>query len=143
MPDSGRCVVADASVLEAIRGAAQAAVPNEACGLLLGHTDKDTVIVRACVPGANVAPDPVRRFEVDPAVRFRVEREARTGGLPMIGLYHSHPASSAEPSETDRSSILEPGLLWLIAGPHPEWEVRAWRAGQGEFRELALSVSRG
>ena len=32
----------------------------------------------------------------------------------VIGVYHSHPDGSARPSETDRSMIFEPAMIWLI-----------------------------
>ena len=140
MPESGPEVVTGAAVLEAVREAARTAAPLEACGLLLGHSELGRIVLSSCVPSQNLAADPVRRFEVDPAVRLRVQRETRGGGESVIGLYHSHPAGVAVPSATDRECLYEPGLVWLIAGRGPRWTIRAWLALQDDFRELPLSV---
>ena len=128
-------------MLDAVREAARAAAPQEACGLLLGRNESARIILSACVPSQNIAADPIRRFEVNPAVRLRVQRETRDGGDSMIGLYHSHPAGAPVPSATDRESLYEPGLVWLIAGRGPRWVVRAWLALQDDFRELPLMAA--
>ena len=63
----------------------------------------------------NVAEPPrTRRFEVDPKLRLRLERALRESPDSVIGVYHSHPDGSAEPSETDISMIFEPDMVWLI-----------------------------
>ena len=141
MPESGPEVVAGPAVLDAVREVARAAAPQEACGLLLGRHESGRVVLSACVPSQNIAADPLRRFEVDPAVRLRVQRETRDGGEAMVGLYHSHPAGTAVPSATDRECLYEPGLVWLIAGRGPRWTIRAWLALQDDFRELPLTVA--
>lgn len=71
------------------------------------------VVLRA-VPAANVATDRRRRFEIDPAIRFKLLREVRGGNETMIGHYHSHPNHPAVPSATDLAMAFEPDLLWLI-----------------------------
>ncbi len=141
MTESRPEVVVGSSVLHAVRDSARTAAPHEACGLLLGRAEPGRFVLTACVPSQNIASDPIRRFEVDPAVRLRVQREARGGGEPMIGLYHSHPAGSAAPSAVDRRCLHEPGLVWLITGPDPSWEIRAWLALTDDFRELPLVVA--
>ena len=140
MPESGPEVVAGPAILDAVRAAARAAAPQEACGLLLGRNESGRIVLSACVPSRNIAADPMRRFEVDPAIRLRVQRETRDGGAAMVGLYHSHPAGAAVPSVTDRQCLYEPGLVWLIAGRGPNWIIRAWLALQDDFRELPLAV---
>ena len=141
MPESGPEVVVGPVVLDAVREAARAAAPQEACGLLLGRHESTRVVLSACVPSQNIAADPIRRFEVNPAVRLRVQRETRDGGEAMVGLYHSHPAGTAVPSAMDRECLYEPGLVWLIAGRGPRWMIRAWLALQNDFRELPLTVA--
>lgn len=102
--------------LQAIERAAEAAYPEEACGLLVGRAETgDTWQVNAVEASANVAEPPrTRRFEVDPKLRLRLERELRDGPDSIIGVYHSHPNGSAEPSKTDISMIFEPDMVWLI-----------------------------
>lgn len=124
--------------------------PEEACGLLLGHKQppspgrtealQPSWVCSAVLPTANVAEGDRRgdRFEIDPKVRFDVERAARQGGPALIGHFHSHPNGSPMPSPTDLARAYEPGLIWLIVGldgtaagtvPHLT-EMRAYRAGR-------------
>jgi proteasome lid subunit RPN8/RPN11 len=115
-----------------------AAEAHEVCGLLLG-TDR----IEAILPAANVAPDPARHFELDPAVLIAAHRAARTGGLPILGHYHSHPSGVAAPSATDAACARPDGSLWLIVGGD---DVRLWVAsGQNDqdsmrFIEASLDI---
>ena len=49
------------------------AAPAECCGLLLGRDGR----ISEARPAANVADNPLRRFEIDPAALFAAHREAR------------------------------------------------------------------
>ena len=102
--------------LQAIERAAEAAYPEEACGLLVGRAEPGGAWrVNAVEASANVAEPPrTRRFEVDPKLRLRLERALRESPNSVMGVYHSHPDGRAEPSETDISMIFEPDMIWLI-----------------------------
>lgn len=104
-----------------ILAAAAASSDREICGLLLGAGNAIEE-ARAC---ANVAADPTRRFELDPAALLAAHRVARGGGPAIIGHYHSHPSGLAVPSQRDASSAAADGAIWLIVA---NGEVRAWRA---------------
>lgn len=99
----------------AITAHAEADFPNEACGLLLGRRLGDQILISDAVPSANTAAEPAHRFEIDPGLRLRLQKAARTGSGEIIGHYHSHPNGAAQPSATDRQGIFEVDLLWLIA----------------------------
>jgi proteasome lid subunit RPN8/RPN11 len=101
-----------------------AADNHEICGLLLGGSGR----IDAIAPAANVAPDPARHFELDPAVLIAAHRAARKDGPAIIGHYHSHPSGVAEPSATDAACAAPDGSLWLIIGGV---EATLWRAGPG------------
>lgn len=85
--------------------------PREACGLLLGNGDR----IELAIAAENVADDPERAFEIDPALLLQVHREARGGGPSLLGWYHSHPNGRAEPSAADAARASENGRIWLIA----------------------------
>lgn len=85
---------------------ARAAHPNECCGLVEGVG----ALVTALHPARNLAAAP-DRFEIDPALQFRLKREGRK----VIGCYHSHPGGAAEPSPRDAQGASEAGFVWLIA----------------------------
>jgi proteasome lid subunit RPN8/RPN11 len=109
----------------------------EVCGLLLGRGGR----VEAVLPARNVAAEPARRFEIDPATLLAAHRQARGGGAPILGCYHSHPSGSAEPSPCDAAEAAPNGWLWLIAGGGA---IRAWRATtdgacHGRFDEEPLA----
>jgi desampylase len=106
--------------------------PDEACGLLLGLP-----AIEQAVPTRNVAADPARRFEIDPAALIAAHRGERGGAARLAGYYHSHPSGSAEPSATDRASAAADGRVWAIVAGQ---EVRFWRDCPGGFEALPYGV---
>jgi proteasome lid subunit RPN8/RPN11 len=117
----------------AIARAAEAAYPNEACGILIGCIGEDGWLVIQAVAGANVHPEPRHRFEVDPRLVFDWMRRLRGGPHALIGHFHSHPDGPAEPSATDRESAYDRSAIWLIAAvPGGRLgALRAFRLGKG------------
>jgi len=107
-------------LLEEILGHAAAELETEICGLLLGRGDRITAVR----PAANVAAEPARAFELDPAVLFAAHRAARTGGDAILGHYHSHPGGDARPSSCDAAAATA-GELWLVVAGG---DARLWRA---------------
>ncbi|WP_260598724.1 M67 family metallopeptidase [Sphingomonas endolithica] len=113
---------------------AQAAPGLEVCGLLFGTS----ALIAAAEPCANVAPDPARAFEIDPAALFAAHRRARAGGSAPIGHYHSHPTGRAEPSATDAAGAMGDGAVWLILAGQ---DARAWRTVKpGAFEAVEFDV---
>ena len=109
-------VLADA-LRRRIAEAAEAAYPEECCGLLVGRRHASgAILVEAVEPSPNVAADRRAGFEVDPALRLRLQRTLRAEDRAIVGLYHSHPDGPAEPSVRDLESAWEPDLAWLIVG---------------------------
>jgi proteasome lid subunit RPN8/RPN11 len=119
------------TVLDAIRSHAAAEAPREACGLLFGTAER----IDAAMAAANVAHDPERHFEIEPATLFAAIRAERASGPKLVGYYHSHPSGIAEPSKTDRAMAAEDGKLWLIVAQNA---VTAWRAAKGGFERVAM-----
>ena len=109
------CVVARGILAQLAAEAAHAA-PNEACGLLLGRREGREIRVDRLLPTINVAPDPARHFEIDPAALIGAHRAARDGGPQVVGCYHSHPTGIAAPSATDTALAAPDGQLWAIVG---------------------------
>ena len=114
------------TVLDAIRKHAAAEPDREVCGLLFGTERR----VDGVMAAENVAADPERRFEIDPAALFAAIRAERAGGPKLVGYYHSHPKGPAAPSDTDRASAAPDGKLWLIVTADA---VTGWRAGPDGF----------
>jgi proteasome lid subunit RPN8/RPN11 len=120
-----------------IRGEAEAAWPEECCGLLVGRDGRDGgggVTVSRLVPSPNVADGEARRskedrFEIEPKVRFDLMRQLTGSGERIVGHYHSHPGRPARPSGHDVEMAFEPELVWLIVGIEGgrAGEITAWR----------------
>jgi proteasome lid subunit RPN8/RPN11 len=124
------------TALAAMRAHAAAALPLEACGILLGGGARITE-ARAV---ANIHPAPATHFEIDPQALIDAHRAARAGGPAVIGYYHSHPHGPAAPSATDRASAAGDGGVWaIIAGE----DVAFWRDGEQGFVALPFTVCDG
>jgi len=106
-----------AGLIDMLERAAWHATPHEACALLLGCVDDDTVDVATAVVTDNVTSgDPETSFEIDPAMHIQMQKLARVGGPSVIGVWHSHPKGAPQPSDTDKAQSVELGWLWLITG---------------------------
>lgn len=125
-------------VLLDISRQAAASYPREACGALVGAGEE----VRHSVPLPNRdTRAPEVGFAVDPKDYLRVETEAESRGLSLLGFWHSHPDGLALPSAADRAYAWE-GLLTVIVSVTrgaPE-EISAWRLDGREapFREVPV-----
>ena len=112
------------AVVAHIRAAAAASPDHEICGLLFGTATR----IEAAQGCRNVAVDPARRFDLDPAALLAALRGARAGGAQIVGHYHSHPTGLPEPSRCDAEAAAADGAIWLIIA---NGEIRAWRAAAG------------
>jgi proteasome lid subunit RPN8/RPN11 len=136
-PDGGIRVARAA--IDTIVAHARATAPDECCGLLVGAFDD----VIGATPARNTAGDPARRFFIDPKDHIDGRRHARDRGLAVVGFYHSHPQSSAEPSATDLAEASYADHLYLIvslAADPPE--VALFRLAGGNFQRLRFVTDR-
>ncbi len=109
-------IILTAAQLASIADAAEAAYPDECCGLLVGHGVR-TIRVTRLAPAPNLLRGQAHdRFELDPRSRFETERALRGTAERIVGHWHSHPNGSATPSATDLEQAWEPDLIWLIVG---------------------------
>lgn len=134
-----------APLLRQIADAAEAAWPEECCGLLVGRGRRVARVTRIA-PSPNLAAGSGDRFEIDPGLRFRLMRElaAAGGDERILGHYHSHPDHPAEPSARDLAMALEPDLLWLIVAVSGGQVIHAAAhrldPAAGRFRPVALRI---
>jgi len=123
--------------LDAMRAAAAAANPREACGLLLGQGARITEAREV----ANVHPTPQTHFEIDPQALIDAHRAARHAGAPqVVGYFHSHPVGAAAPSATDCASAAGDGRVWAILAGR---DVTFWLDGERGFAALPFSIIDG
>lgn len=96
---------------------AQAALPREACGLLLGSRQAGSIRIEAHWSSPNLAPDTDSAgFRLDPLAICRAQDSAQLAGHELLGCWHSHPSAAARPSRADWDG-LPASWLMLILGP--------------------------
>jgi proteasome lid subunit RPN8/RPN11 len=57
-----------------------------------------------------------------------------------LGIYHSHPRSPAEPSQTDINLAASWDWIYLIVSLENDPAIRAWRMGDGRVKEEPIVV---
>jgi len=133
-PVSGDVLVR-ATVLRDIARHAEQAAPNECCGLLIGTGAG----VESVHPARNLRQSPTR-YLVDPADHFAAIKSSRQAGLVVVGAYHSHPTSSAWPSQTDEQEASDADFLYLIVSL-VTGETRGFRLVEGRLQAVPLRVA--
>ncbi|TMM48700.1 Mov34/MPN/PAD-1 family protein [Qipengyuania marisflavi] len=121
------------AILTRLHREADAAHPQECCGIMLGEGDR----VTALWPARNVHAAPATHFEIDPQALVDAHRNARQGGPQVIGYYHSHPVGQPAPSATDSAMAAGDGMVWAIVGAG---RVAFWRDGGAGFEALPYLV---
>jgi proteasome lid subunit RPN8/RPN11 len=138
-----------AADLGRIEALARAALPHEACGLLVGllaRPEDPAARVTRVVESANLAaPEAGDRFEIDPKLQFALLRELRGTSEAIIGVYHSHPNGRSEPSPRDLADANDPDLVWLVTatpetGPATSRAFMLTPSADG-FREIPIETA--
>jgi [CysO sulfur-carrier protein]-S-L-cysteine hydrolase len=115
---------------------AQEDAPNECCGLIGGNDGVAKTVYRA----RNAEASPLR-YNLDPQDQFRIMTEMDERGEELSGIYHSHTASPAYPSQTDINLAAYPDTLYLIVSlAVGEKPLRAYRIDAGKVDEVELQV---
>lgn len=132
-------LVIPAAVVDALLIHARAERPNEACGLLSGSLEEGRAV--AFHPTRNSDESPLR-YNVDPDDLVRVTFEIDEAGADLVAIFHSHVASPAVPSETDRRQAFYPDAFYLLASltDAESPDLRAWRIRDGEVSEADVVV---
>lgn len=129
-------------ILAGLRREAGATAPAECCGALIGLRQRDELEIRTLIPVPNAAGDH-SSFLIDAPTVMRLERQAACAGVQVVGFYHSHPSTSAEPSPKDLE-LAVPGYVYLIVdvarGSLRCWRLRDDRSG---FHELNVALLAG
>lgn len=107
--------------------------PNECCGYMRISDGATSHVVRA----ENIHHSPTR-FELG-FKDLQAANELEDEGF-GVAIYHSHPRSPAEPSQTDINVAQYPDWLYLIISLAADPEVRAWRIRGRKVEEEELVV---
>lgn len=118
--------------LDAIVATTIRALPNEGCGLLLGHA---TGVVTDVVASPNVAKS-AKVYEIEPKVLLRTFRRADDEGVEVLGVFHSHTHSAAYPSPTDVAQAPDPAWHYvLVSLAVVPADVKSYRIIEGVITE--------
>jgi proteasome lid subunit RPN8/RPN11 len=140
-----------APIRDAIIAHAREAVPNEACGIVVGDRPAaDGGRALRWVPLRNPLASPYR-YAIDPEDLLRVTVETDDADGAFWAIVHSHVASPARPSPTDLRESHYPDSLYLLVSLSPDEadpltgaeSVRAWRIVNGGVHEVALTLDGG
>lgn len=107
--------------------------PNECCGYARMSDGRVEEVFRA----ENLRKSPYG-YELDTDSLFAANRIDDEGD--GVAIYHSHPRSAAEPSQTDINLALYPDWLYLIVSLEADPVVRAWWITDGRVREEDIVV---
>jgi proteasome lid subunit RPN8/RPN11 len=111
--------------------------PIEACGYLAAA---EGVIVEA-IRLRNVDASK-EHFSFDPAEQFAVVRSIRKSGRALLGVYHSHPASPARPSQEDIRLAFDAGLSYVIVSlAESDPVMRSFRIRSGETEPEEIEIT--
>ena len=97
----------------------------ECCGLIAARSGVVTRAIRC----ANVADSPRIRYRIDPREQLAAMRSIDAAGEELFGIYHSHPATVAFPSPTDRAESYYPDALYVLV---------SLRGGTAEIRGFRI-----
>jgi [CysO sulfur-carrier protein]-S-L-cysteine hydrolase len=107
--------------------------PNECCG----YVRMDDGRVEETFRSSNLRSSPYG-YELDPQSLFAANDLDDEGH--GVAIYHSHPRSPAEPSQTDINLAHYPHWLYLIVSLADDPVVRAWRISDGRVEEEPIVV---
>ncbi len=144
-PGPAAAVLPD-EIRAAIVAHAGAALPNEACGLVIGDRPAaEGGRALRWVPTRNRAGSPFR-YEIHPDDLLRLTIEADAADEAFWAIVHSHVASPARPSPTDIGLAFYPDALYVLVSLHPDQAdpatggpgIRGWRIVDGAVHEVVL-----
>ena len=92
---------------------AEAEKPYESCAILVGNETDENWTVKEIVLTENTAKSKVT-FTISPDEEFRVDQIAKESNMEIVCIFHSHPESEAQPSETDKKFMRVNPFPWII-----------------------------
>lgn len=113
--------------------------PAECCGLLSG---RDSLITSAH-PLRNGAERPEARYFASPEDLFAAMRRIREANQTLLGIYHSHPRTSAYPSPADVEMAFYPEAFYFIISLEPSPDLRAFKIEGARVEDVEVSVVAG
>lgn len=88
-------------------------MPEEVCGLLGGVMENGHKVVMEVYIMENMEHS-ARHFTMNPKEQIKAVKDMRKKGRLLLGNFHSHPNSPAEPSNEDRKLAYDKGASYFI-----------------------------
>jgi proteasome lid subunit RPN8/RPN11 len=125
----------DSGLLDRMIDHGRAALPNEACGLLVGRNTQASRFI----PAENTLRSETA-YEIDPAFLAATFRSLRETGEELVGIFHSHPKGPARPSNRDLERAFYPEAVHLIVSlAEPESpQIGCFRIIDGQAYDVEL-----
>ena len=125
-------------VYQSIVGHAKAGYPNEACGILAGKTKG---VASEFFPMRNLDESSISYF-MDPKEQLSVFKKMRKLSVDMCGIFHSHVASEAAPSQKDVRLAFYPEVSYLILSlsNRDKPVLRSFRIDQDQVMEEEIRI---
>jgi proteasome lid subunit RPN8/RPN11 len=103
-------------------------LPNECCGLIAGHGDTATRVLRT-----NNSEGSPFMYVMDPQEQMRLMDEIDDAGEDLLAIYHSHTRSAAYPSRTDVELAFYSQPLYVIVSlaDSENPDIRAFKLARG------------
>jgi proteasome lid subunit RPN8/RPN11 len=119
-------------ILKQIFTNAEQNYPNECCGILIGTPGS----IKEIRVAENMTSElPHRRYVISPLDLLEADNRARSLGMEILGIYHSHPDHPANPSKYDRKNALLHFIYLIVsvtkgrAGEAACWTLPSWESG--------------
>lgn len=113
--------------------------PNEACGILAGPPSlrRVTKVYEMTNTDKSAA-----TFFMDAKEQLKVTKEIRDSGLEMAGIYHSHVASGAYPSNHDVEMAFYPEASYVIISliDKNKPDIKSFKINEGRITEEEIKV---
>jgi proteasome lid subunit RPN8/RPN11 len=106
-------IVFSKSHIDILRKHARENVPNESCAILFGKKENARFLTKEVFLTKNVEQSPVS-FTISNDDLISAYGQAEKKDLEVIGVFHSHPDSTAYPSTTDRKYMEINPVPWVI-----------------------------
>ena len=137
-----------AAIADLITAHARDAIPNEACGIIVGDRPAaEGGVARRWVAVRNALASPAR-YAIHPDDLLRLTIETDDSDEVFWAIVHSHVASPARPSPTDVRESHYPDSLYILVSLAPAAAdrstgrpgMRAWRIVDDTVHEVELSI---
>jgi proteasome lid subunit RPN8/RPN11 len=138
-------VVVEGEVLRQIRQHARSCSKTEVCGVLIGSEDKNSLVIEACISGANAAQAGTHvTFTQDTWAHIYQTKDAKYPDHRIVGWYHSHPGFGVFLSDHDtfihKNFFSSPLQVAWVYDPHSDEEGCFGWVGQRLERLSEISV---